>query len=230
MKCHAAQGDTGRSNGRRGSLFHYYMMYLFLSAVLLTTAGLCLHTVLKADRLDADVSQHLKTLLRLDRQLRADAAAAEQLAVEPLTLTMTGTSATVRWSVDRNIVLRHQMDGDKQHSSERFVFRRGTELLFQNDTLTNGAVLQLQESPAIRDRDETDSVGTSAVARTLQIHIVAAAAATEETDDGSGNATARSADPDVGTPTADAAAGADGTVDAAPTDASATASTEGETP
>jgi len=47
---------------RRGTLFHYYMVYLFLSSVSMMTAGMCLHALLKADRIDTRNTARLHAL------------------------------------------------------------------------------------------------------------------------------------------------------------------------
>ena len=57
------QNDTTHLLRRKGSLFHYYMMYLFLTSILLSSAGLCLHSVLKADRRDMEESIRIRKLL-----------------------------------------------------------------------------------------------------------------------------------------------------------------------
>lgn len=127
----AAKKRPGVGHARRGSLFHYYMMYLFLSGVLLTTAGLCIHSILDADRLDEIESAHLNTLLRLERQLRQDTQVASAAVTETggLTVTLSDKSQAV-WKVDQNVVTRETWQQQELHSSERFVFRRTTKALF----------------------------------------------------------------------------------------------------
>ena len=67
MKKSPAKMPFSHHGLRRGTIFHYYMIYLFLTGVLMTSAGLCLHTILKADQVDSKVAIYLKTLTRLDQ-------------------------------------------------------------------------------------------------------------------------------------------------------------------
>ncbi len=69
-------------SSRRGVMFHYYMVYLLLSGSVMACCGVCLHALLKADSHDLRQSAHLKTLLRMERQLRADARNATSLKVD----------------------------------------------------------------------------------------------------------------------------------------------------
>lgn len=122
------------SSTRRGTLFHYYMMYLFLSSVMLTAAGLCIHSVLKADRLDSEVSTYLKTLLHLEQSIRNDAATTTFSDVQATTLTLrTIDDEQIQWTADGNIVRREVRAGDTLNASERFVFQKGTELSFNSE-------------------------------------------------------------------------------------------------
>ena len=134
MQRHVNQRTAGKHPGighaRRGSLFHYYMMYLFLSGVLLTTAGLCIHSILDADRRDEMESAHLNTLLQLERQLRDDTQTGDATITEAGTLTVTAPD-TIRtiWKSDQNVVTREIWQQQELFSSQRFVFRRQPKLL-----------------------------------------------------------------------------------------------------
>jgi len=134
------------SRHRRGAVFHYYMMYLLLSSVLLTTAGMSIHAVLKADRVDSTMARDLQTLLRLDGQLRNDTrevsdceCTAETLTIPAVNGTSDGASKT-RWTIAENVVKRETIDDDTVQSSDRFVLTRGTQIQFarteQQVTLT----------------------------------------------------------------------------------------------
>lgn len=69
-------------SSRRGVMFHYYMVYLLLSGSVMACCGVCLHALLKADAHDLRQSAHLKTLLRMERQLRDDVENARSLRVD----------------------------------------------------------------------------------------------------------------------------------------------------
>ena len=123
--------DLRKWSGRRGTLFHYYLVYLFLSSVMLTSAGLCMHTVLKADRSDRDVSAYLKTVLQLERSLRSDAELNSPCDVESATLVFSDVeSGEIRWKADRNVLRREVHRLNELHAIERFVFRKGTDITF----------------------------------------------------------------------------------------------------
>lgn len=162
---------------RRGTLFHYYMMYLALSSVLLTTAGLCIHAILKADRVDALESRHLKTLLRLDATLRRDADECQIRETEQTSLTLASESGEdIRWMIDGNIITRETFDGPDRLASDRFVFRAGTQLNFQPDVATGRVVLSLSEAPRVRKSDaekpDETSPPTETSRRRVEIHVL----------------------------------------------------------
>lgn len=134
---------------RRGAVFHYYMMYLFLSGLLLTTSGLCIHSILKADQADARVASYLQTLLRLEGDLRHDASQAVTVELQETDVVLSSATETpvVRWSVKDNIAKRDTLDGDQPATSSRYVFARGTRLNFtwQNQQLA----FNIQEASAM---------------------------------------------------------------------------------
>ncbi|MCP4173050.1 MAG: hypothetical protein GY758_20015 [Fuerstiella sp.] len=145
---------------RTGTLFHYYLTYLFLTSVLLTTTGLCLHTVLKADRLDNQASAHLKTLLRLEGSLRTDATAAvdmETTATE-LKFYLPEADSTVRWVALNNVLTRENNTADTLTNSDRFVFHKGTSLEFSSKDET-AVRLILTEPPRMRHPEDSSPAG-----------------------------------------------------------------------
>ena len=116
---------------RRGSLFHYYMMYLLLTSVLMTSAGLCIHTVLKADRVDAEESRHLNSLLSLEQQIRRDSADANSVEAADDRMTLNSANGhRVEWKVMSSTVIREEKVEGMLSTSNRFIFRRGTQLSF----------------------------------------------------------------------------------------------------
>lgn len=124
-----------RHANRRGALFHYYMMYLFLSSVLLTTSGMCIHVVLKADSADAKIALDLKTLLRLEERLRGDAVQSAGLETreDGFEFSHTAGARQFRWSVNKNALRREDIENGDMVASERFVFSRGTTFEFATD-------------------------------------------------------------------------------------------------
>lgn len=166
---------------RAGTLFHYYLTYLFLTSVLLTTTGLCLHTVLKADRLDNQASSYLKTLLRLEDSLRADAAAAvdmESTATE-LKFHLAEADSTVRWVAVNNVLNRERNTADKLTNADRFIFRKGTSLEFSSKDET--AVRLILTEPPRPGRDETGPT-TATTRDSRQVEVVLFIGATVRLD------------------------------------------------
>ncbi len=129
---------SSQCHRRAGTLFHYYLTYLFLTSVLLTTTGLCLHTVLKADRLDEQASRYLQTLLRMEGDLRADGRDSVDVVSTSTELTfhLPQKGDIVRWVVRDNVLTREKNSERGLVTSERFVFRKGATLGFtsENDT------------------------------------------------------------------------------------------------
>lgn len=145
VKPRLAQRNTAH---RRGAIFHYYMMYLFLSAVLMSSAGLCLHAILKADQADARVAIYLKTLARFDDAFRTDVSDHTVDAIQPGLLTLnTEAGDAVRWAIQDNIVKQESLEDATVTASNRFVFPNGTKLTFAED----GAfiVCRLQEASSM---------------------------------------------------------------------------------
>ncbi len=160
------------SHRRRGTLFHYYLMYLFLSGVLLTTAGICIHAILKADRLDAQESLHLKTLLRLDRVLREDASNSQLAAMEVTSLELTTAAATqVMWKVEGNMVQRETLSGTERTSVDRFVFRKGTEFQFRRSDNRRRVVLSLLEASPVSNPSADSDSPTAEKGRLVEIQL-----------------------------------------------------------
>jgi len=133
MKRSIPTGSASSSSRRRGALFHYYMMYLFLTSILLTTSGMCIHSILKADQVDSRISRQIQTLLRVERVLRRDVAqSAEADADDQDVVLLRGTGhADIRWSTSQNVVLRETQGDAETATTDRFVFIRGTRPTLQ---------------------------------------------------------------------------------------------------
>jgi hypothetical protein len=61
-----------KTRGRRGTLFHYTLVYMTIASAILSVAGVILHSVLKADASDRRESLFLSSLSRAEQQLRKD--------------------------------------------------------------------------------------------------------------------------------------------------------------
>lgn len=134
---------SGKDQRRTGSLFHYFMMYLFLTSVFLTVGGVCLHTILKADRTDTIVASHLKQLWRLDIDLRFACSAATSVDVEGGQLTISDTKGeTQTWAVDGSTLLMTSQKDGVRSSGQRYSFARGAEINIRTD----GAMLVVSVS------------------------------------------------------------------------------------
>lgn len=114
---------------RRGALFHYYLAYVTLVSSVLLMTGSCLHTILQSEQTDRRVSLFLHSLLRCERQLRADTAAA-QLTVDSDSALMIAQEdgVQIHWVVDRGILTRQATQGSETLNSDRFVFPAGSRI------------------------------------------------------------------------------------------------------
>ncbi len=131
---------------RRGSLFLYYMMYMLLTSILLTSAGICVNSILKADRLDVIESKHINSLMRLEGRLREDASHSVSFAIEKNRLTITTSEQNILWEIVDATVKREERNGDALVTSNRFSFRRGSSAEF-SQTTEAGVKFKLVEAP-----------------------------------------------------------------------------------
>lgn len=121
------------SINRKGTLFHYYMMYLFLSSVLMTTAGLCLHSILKADRVDTNVAEYLTALERLNLAFRNDASSSPASIEAAGVRFDTDNGTAIRWTVRENLLKRESIRAEQIQTTERFLFPRDTSIKILQD-------------------------------------------------------------------------------------------------
>lgn len=136
---------------RRGALFHYYLIYLLLTSTLLALAGVCIHSVLKADQRDSELSRQQRTLLRLQQVLRTDATEAANASREDDQLILTfDDESVVQWELDENIVNRTAVANQQLAGRERFVFSAGTESKFDFDDARRMLTLRLTDPPYVR--------------------------------------------------------------------------------
>lgn len=117
---------------RRGTLFHYYMVYLFLSSVIMMTAGMCLHALLKADRVDTQNTAGLHALQLLERSLRAEAATGT-FALNADALQLSSGEQSTTWEVDGSVVHRIVRSNREVTGRDHYVFQKGTSISFEID-------------------------------------------------------------------------------------------------
>ncbi len=130
-----ASWNRFRSAGmmRRGSLFHYTLIYMTLASALLALAGVCLHTILKADSADRRESLFLTSLIRAERQLREDSEAGVAFESESAISVVSSQQTQISWTTDRGILRRTEKRGDEVMNSDRFIFPAGSQVLFAVD-------------------------------------------------------------------------------------------------
>jgi hypothetical protein len=120
-----------RRRNRWGGIFNYYLMYMLLTGVMISTAGISLHIVLRSGVKDDASAFQLRTLVRLERQLRSDQTAAYDVALDDTTLSFrTGNDERVDWTMAGNIVTRIQTRQDEVTGRDRFVLLWGSRVVF----------------------------------------------------------------------------------------------------
>ncbi len=125
--CSRSEQRLSDSDARRGAFFNYIMVYLTLSSVLMTAAGLCLHSVLRADSSDRREALLLSSLQRAEHQLRDDSRDQNATLVSSEELTIgTDDGAIIRWQSNRGILTRTATNSEQTIASDRFVFPAGS--------------------------------------------------------------------------------------------------------
>ena len=120
---------TRKTHRRRGALFHYYLAYVTLVSSVLLMTGSCLHTILQSEQTDRRVSLFLHSLLRCERMLRADTAAAPLTVDSDSALTIAQDDGVqIHWVADRGILTRQATQGGETLNSDRFVFPAGSKI------------------------------------------------------------------------------------------------------
>ena len=118
-----------KTNRRRGALFHYYLAYVTLVSSVLLMTGNCLHTILQSEQTDRRVSLFLHSLLRCERMLRADTAAAQLTVDSDSALTIAQEDGVqIHWVADRGILTRQGTQGGETLNSERYIFPAGSKI------------------------------------------------------------------------------------------------------
>lgn len=170
---------------RRGALFNYYMVYLMMTAAVMAAAGICLHSLLRADQADSVIGWHLQSLLRMERQLRQDAANSGAMTVVDGNLICqvnpsevaeagagdgTGVAKTITWSTTRHTVTREDPATSRK---ELFHFNVGSRVQFlppAEDSPASLVTVRLEEqSPHAPVADSRARSGQSLEVKTAPV-------------------------------------------------------------
>jgi hypothetical protein len=115
-------------------VFPIVLVQLFITSVLLTIGGLCLHTALRSDRHERQSMLLLRTLTRLEQQLRADERESRLVAAssasEMTFADLSGQRGVATWRTDRGIVERIEGDLSSPNARETYVFPAGYSVEF----------------------------------------------------------------------------------------------------
>lgn len=122
-----------RSN-RSGTLLHYVMVYMAVASALMTTCGICLHTILKADSRDRSAALFLTSLRRADQQIRRDHSDGAMTRESDTRLSFVIDEVNVQWTCDRGILTREEQREDEVLRSERYIFPAGSQVEFLQRT------------------------------------------------------------------------------------------------
>ncbi len=168
-RARASRPKAARVVRCRGSLFHYYLVYMLLTGILLTIAGASIHTILRADHRDAETSRQLHSLLKLQQALRHDLTEAETAVRDDIRLTLSfADGTTIVWTTDGNIVDRSITQNQQFAGRERFVFTAGTETAFEVDPQVSLLALRLTDPPYAKAAQEPPA-GPTELRRSVEI-------------------------------------------------------------
>ncbi len=121
----ADTAGTALHRKRRGAIFNYYMMYMLLSGIMLSSAGITLHLVLRSGAHDDAAEQELRTVVRMERQIRIDEQQADCGVLEGNALTLTlRNGELVIWEAAENVISRTSRMHETVTSLDRFVLAR----------------------------------------------------------------------------------------------------------
>jgi hypothetical protein len=119
---------------RSGTLMHYVMVYMAVASALMTTCGICLHTILKADTRDRSAALFLSSLRRVDQQIRRDHVDGALTRESDTRLSFVIDNVNIEWTCDRGILTREEHRGDEVLRSERYIFPAGSQVEFVQRT------------------------------------------------------------------------------------------------
>ena len=147
---------AGRADRRRGGLFPIVLIQILITGMLLTVGGLCLHTALRSDRQERQSGLLLRTLTRLEQQLRADereSGAVTAASVSELTFAnLSAERGTATWRTDRGFVERIEGDLSSPNGRENYIFPAGYSVEFVSER--GAVVVRIREgSPLMKYRE-----------------------------------------------------------------------------
>jgi hypothetical protein len=159
-----------RSN-RPGTLLHYVKVYMAVASALMTTCGICLHTILKADTRDRSAALFLSTLRRVDQQIRRDHSDGAVVRESETRLSFVIDATNIQWNCDRGILTREERRGEEVRHSERYIFPAGSAITFlqRNDRLIVLSILEPDPSHVRPSLASGGSVVPSAAAGTVEL-------------------------------------------------------------
>jgi hypothetical protein len=150
---------------RRGALFTMIQVQILISSVLMGIGGICLHTALRSSQLDQHSLIMLRSLTRLERQLRVDEGVSTGLQVVSATeLRISGAAAdggAVIWRTTEKSVERIEGDLSSPSASEIYIFPAGTGVEF---TTASTAVL-------VRIHESAPGVKSAGVRRLIELQL-----------------------------------------------------------
>jgi len=136
---------------RMGSMLVSMSVNMALIAALSGVCGLCLHTVLKADRSERSTVLLLNSLCRMEQQLRGDLRRAGPVSCTESEMQLQPGQATrIDWSIQRGIVSREESVNAQVSHRERYVFPAGTQIRFLQETPQRVLVRIQEPSPFVR--------------------------------------------------------------------------------
>jgi len=142
---------TAVSGRRRGTLFHYTLVYMTISSIVLTVAGVILHSVLKADASDRRESLFLSSLSRAEQQLRKDSDVNGFRYLSETALAAVGAEdSKIAWTIDLGTLKRTVSRNEAVVANERFVFPAGSQIRFQQDSSTAVVVMITEPSALVK--------------------------------------------------------------------------------
>lgn len=139
------------ARGRRGTLFHYTLVYMTIASAVLSVAGVILHSVLKADASDRRESLFLSSLSRAEQHLRRDSDVTGFRYLSEIAIAAVGLEdSKIDWTIDLGILHRTVSRGDAVVATDRFIFPAGSQLQFQQDSSKAIVVIITEPSAMVK--------------------------------------------------------------------------------
>ena len=152
---------TGNGSARKGAFFHYVLIYMTVAAALMTTAGVCLHSILKADASERRESLFLNSMMRAEHQLRVDSQSSGFVCDSATAIVVQSPEQTnIRWAADQSFLTRSETRGDEAVSSDRFIFPAGSQISMQEGP-ENSVVIRITEPSAFVTYSELANGGSN---------------------------------------------------------------------